>query len=78
MTWIARARRAFAEVIAWLLARWQRRRKAWAWFVARAASLRFAQPTREVRAPLAEELRAAAQRTRELLKRMARTQGSVT
>ena len=84
MTWIARALRALAEVIARLLARWQRRRKAWehttdetrrarglervwAWFVARAASLRVAHPTREVHTPLAEELLAAAQRTRELL-----------
>lgn len=39
----------------------------WTWVVARARSLRVAQPTREVRAPLAEELLAAAQRTREFL-----------
>ena len=52
--------------------------RVWAWLVARATSRRGAQPTHEVHTPLAEELLAAAQRTRELLKRMARTQGSVT
>ena len=41
--------------------------RVWAWLVARATSLRVAQPTREIRAPLAEELLAAAQRTREFL-----------
>ena len=47
--------------------------RVWAWLVARATSLRVAHPTREMRAPLAEELLATAQRTREFLRERAVT-----
>lgn len=47
--------------------------RVWAWLVVRATTRRIARPTREVRALLAEELLAAAQRTRELLSERAAT-----